>query len=105
MLFGDDSSPRDIATFMKDQYQKNLGADIGVEVVTFDAALDRVDAEDYEINYAFGWIGDYDDPMTFMDLYLSDSPFNNSFFDNAEYDRLIKEAQTTSDLNCACRTC
>jgi oligopeptide transport system substrate-binding protein len=98
MLFGDDSSARDMATYMKDQYQKNLGADIGVEVVTFDAALDRVDAEDYEINYAFGWIGDYDDPMTFMDLYLSDSPFNNSFFDNAEYDRLIKEAQTTSDL-------
>jgi oligopeptide transport system substrate-binding protein len=66
--------------------------------VTFDAALTRVDEEDYEVSYAFGWIGDYDDPMTFMDLYLSDSPFNNSFFENAEYDRLIKEAQTTSDL-------
>ena len=98
MLFGDDSSARDMATYMKDQYKKNLGADLDVEVVTFDAALDRVDAEDYEINYSFGWIGDYDDPMTFMDLYLSDSPFNNSFFENAEYDRLIKEAQTTSDL-------
>ena len=97
-LFGDDSAGRDIATFMKDQYKKNLGFDLGVEIVTFDAALDRVDAEDYQINYSFGWIGDYDDPMTFMDLYLSDSPFNNSFFENEEYDRLIKEAQTTSDL-------
>jgi oligopeptide transport system substrate-binding protein len=37
--------------------------------------------------------------MTFMDLYLSDSPFNNSFFEDEEYDRLIKEAQTTSDLD------
>jgi oligopeptide transport system substrate-binding protein len=98
MLFGDDSAGRDLATYMKDQYKKNLGADLDVEVVTFDAALDRVDAEDYEINYSFGWIGDYDDPMTFMDLYLSDSPFNNSFFENAEFDRLINEAQTTSDL-------
>ena len=98
MLFGDDSAGRDMATYMKDQYKKNLGADLDVEVVTFDAALDRVDAEDYEINYSFGWIGDYDDPMTFMDLYLSDSPFNNSFFENAEFDRLINEAQTTSDL-------
>jgi oligopeptide transport system substrate-binding protein len=33
-----------------------------------------------------------------MDLYLSDSPFNNSFFENEEYDRLIREAQKTSDL-------
>src|SRR5215204_7363001 len=98
MLFSDDSLQRDMATFMKDQYKKNLGFDLGVEIVTFDAALDRVDAEDYEINYSFGWIGDYDDPMTFMDLYLSDSAFNNSFFESKEYDRLIKEAQTTSDL-------
>jgi oligopeptide transport system substrate-binding protein len=98
MLFGDDSLARDLATYMQDQYKKNLGANLDVEIVTFDAALTRVDEEDYEINYAFGWIGDYDDPMTFMDLYLSDSPFNNSFFENAEYDRLIKEAQTTSDL-------
>jgi len=94
MLFSDDSSQRDMATYMQDQYKKNLGADLDVEVVTFDAALDRVDQEDYQINYAFGWIGDYDDPMTFLDLYLSDSPFNNSFFENEEYDRLIKGAQT-----------
>jgi oligopeptide transport system substrate-binding protein len=36
--------------------------------------------------------------MTFLDLYLSDSSFNDSNFVNEEYDRLIKEAQTTSDL-------
>jgi oligopeptide transport system substrate-binding protein len=98
MLFADDTAGRDLATYFKDAYKKNLGADLDVEIITFDAALDRVDAEDYQINYAYGWIGDYDDPMTFMDLYLSDSPFNNSFFENEEYDRLIKEAQTTSDL-------
>jgi oligopeptide transport system substrate-binding protein len=99
MLFGDTDLDRDLATYMQDQYKKNLGADFEVETVTFNTALERVDAEDYQINYSFGWIGDYDDPMTFMDLYLSDSPFNNSFFEDEEYDRLIKEAQTTSDLD------
>jgi oligopeptide transport system substrate-binding protein len=98
MLFADTSVGRDLATYIQDQYKENLGVNFDVEIVTFNDALDRVDAEDYEINYSFGWIGDYDDPMTFMDLYLSDSPFNNSFFENAEYDRLIREAQTTSDL-------
>ncbi|MGH3149084.1 MAG: ABC transporter substrate-binding protein [Rubrobacter sp.] len=97
MLFGDDTTQRDIATYMQDQYKENLGANFDVEVVTFDASLDRVDQEDYEISYAFGWIGDYDDPMTFLDLYLSDSEFNNSFFENEEYDRLIRGAQTESD--------
>jgi oligopeptide transport system substrate-binding protein len=98
MLFDDSSTGRDIATYMQDQYKKNLGAELDVQVVTFDAALDKVDAEDYDISYAYGWIGDYDDPMTFMDLYLSDSSNNNSSFKSEEYDRLIREAQTTSDL-------
>jgi oligopeptide transport system substrate-binding protein len=98
MLFSDDSLQRDLATYIQDQYKENLGVDFDVEVVTFDASLDRVDAEDYQISYAYGWIGDYDDPMTFMDLYLSDSSFNDSNFENEEYDQLIKEAQTTSDL-------
>jgi oligopeptide transport system substrate-binding protein len=99
MLFSDDSSQRDIATYMQDQYKRNLGADFDVEVVTFDAALDRVSAEDYQISYAYGWIGDYDDPMTFLELYLSDSSFNDSFFENEEYDRLIKGAQTEGNAD------
>ena len=98
MLFDDSSTGRDLATYIQDQYKKNLGADLGVQILTFAAALDKVDAEDYEISYAYGWIGDYDDPMTFMDCYLSDSPNNNSYFESEEYDRLIREAQTTSDL-------
>jgi len=98
MLFDDSSIGRDLATYIQDQYKKNLGANLDVQIVTFGAALDKVSAEDYDISYAYSWIGDYDDPMTFMDLYVSDSPNNNSFFDSEEYDRLIREAQTTSDL-------
>ena len=98
LLHNDDSLARDIATYLQDQYKKNLGVTFDVQIVTFDAALAKVPDEDYQISYAYGWIGDYDDPMTFMDLYLSDSPNNNSNFKNEEYDRLIREAQTTSDL-------
>src|SRR5215203_601688 len=98
MLMDDSSTGRDLATYLQDQYKKNLGVNIDVQIVTFDAALDKVLAEDYEISFAYGWIGDYDDPMTFMDIYLADSSNNNSSFDDEEYNRLIKEAQTTSDL-------
>jgi oligopeptide transport system substrate-binding protein len=98
MLFGDSSLARDIATYLQDQYKTNLGADLDVQIATFDATLEKVPNEDYQVSYAYGWIGDYDDPMTFMDLYLSDSPNNNSNFKSEEFDRLIKEAQTTSDL-------
>ena len=99
LLHNDKSLARDIATYLQDQYKKNLGVTFDVQIVTFDAALEKVPNEDYQISFVYGWIGDYNDPMTFMDLYLSDSPNNNSNFKNEEYDRLIREAQTTSDLD------
>jgi len=40
-----------------------------------------------------GWIGDYSDPMTFLDLFLSYSGNNDSHWSNPEFDRLIEEAK------------
>ena len=72
-------------------------ADLEVEITTFEAGLDRVERLP-GLRSTLGWIGDYDDPMTFLDLFLSDSPLNNSLFENEEYDGSSREAQTTSDL-------
>jgi oligopeptide transport system substrate-binding protein len=44
-----------------------------------------------------GWIGDYNDPMTFFDMWLSDSSQNNTNFNNPEYDKLIRDAKATGD--------
>jgi oligopeptide transport system substrate-binding protein len=35
--------------------------------------------------------------MTFMDLFITNGPNNDSDWSNAEYDKLIKEAQGTND--------
>ena len=45
----------------------------------------------------YGWIADYNDPMTFLDLFLSDSEFNDPSYENERYDQLIKDAQTETD--------
>ena len=44
-----------------------------------------------------GWAGDYLDPLTFLEIFLSDSGQNDGKWSNAEYDRLIHVAQTTFD--------
>ncbi len=44
-----------------------------------------------------GWIGDYNDPNTFLELFLSDSGLNDIGFDNAEYDKLNMEASLEKD--------
>ena len=47
-----------------------------------------------------GWIGDYNDPMTFLDLLLSDSKYNYGRYNNPKFDALLKKASgMASDLN------
>jgi oligopeptide transport system substrate-binding protein len=43
-----------------------------------------------------GWIADYADPSSFLDLFVSDNNLNNTFYRNADFDMLIKSAALTS---------
>jgi oligopeptide transport system substrate-binding protein len=97
MLFGDDSLSRKIATYIQDQYKENLGADLEVQVLPFEAGLDRVDKQDYQISFVSGWGADYNDPMTFLDLFLSSTPIYRTGFKNARFDQLITDAKEEAD--------
>lgn len=44
-----------------------------------------------------GWSGDYLDPITFLDMWVTDGGNNEAGYSNKEYDALIKEAKTTPD--------
>jgi oligopeptide transport system substrate-binding protein len=85
-----------IAQAAQEMWRTNLGIELQLENVDFQVKLDREKAGDYQISRA-GWIGDYIDPMTFIDLWVSDGPFNDAKFNNPEYDRLVKEAKATTD--------
>src|SRR5690606_37869838 len=43
------------------------------------------------------WYGDYIDPMTFLELYVSNSTQNRPRFKNARYDELIEKARFERD--------
>jgi oligopeptide transport system substrate-binding protein len=97
MLFDDSSFSRDIATFIQGQYKENLGADLEIETTTFEAGLARVQKKDYEVSFVSGWGADYNDPMTFLDLFLSDSLLNNTSWADERYDELINGAKQVGD--------
>jgi len=46
-----------------------------------------------------GWIGDYNDPMTFIDVFVSDSPQNNGGYSNAKFDALVQTAKLSGNQN------
>src|SRR5690606_32984476 len=43
------------------------------------------------------WIGDFADPISFLELYTSDNGNNRTGYSNPEYDRTIRDSWTISD--------
>lgn len=98
ILYNTSESHKKIAQAVQEMWRTALGIEIGLENVEFQVKLDREKAGDYQISRG-GWIGDYMDPMTILDLWWSESAFNDVKYNNEEYDKLIAESKATDDQN------
>ena len=54
-----------------------------------------MDARDYDIARS-GWIGDYMDPNTFLDLFVTDGGNNRTGWSNSDFDALIAAAANSA---------
>jgi oligopeptide transport system substrate-binding protein len=85
-----------VAQIVRRQWAEALGIDLeleGVEIKTFG---ERLHNKDYAIARA-SWIGDYMDPSTFTDKYLTNGGNNDSGWSNKDYDRLCAEAAVATN--------
>jgi oligopeptide transport system substrate-binding protein len=95
LLAYDDSTARDIATFLQSQFEE-VGAKISVNIQPFDRKLELESNGEFQLSWQ-GWIADYNDPMTFMELFESDNAFNTQKYKNPRYDQLIEGAREETD--------
>jgi oligopeptide transport system substrate-binding protein len=81
-------------------FQQLLAAGLGLEVridkQIAKQRLDKMQRGDFDIAAA-GWGPDYDDPMTFADLFASWNENNRGRYRSARYDELVQRANTTAD--------
>ncbi len=96
LLFNTQAHHADVAQIVRRQWQNNLGVDLELEGVEVKIFGERLHNKDYSIARA-SWIGDYNDPSTFTDKYLSVSENNDSAWNNAAYDNLCAEAAVETD--------
>ena len=73
-----------------------LGLEIKIDIQTFKQRLAKMTAGDFDIVGA-GWGPDFDDIMTFGDLFASWNLNNRGRYDNPEYDRLVRVAMNNTD--------
>ena len=98
LLYNTSEGHKKIAVAIQQMWKKNLGIEIGILNQEWKVFLNTVRDLNYHISRG-GWIGDYLDPNTFLDMYVTGGGNNDLGFSNAEYDNYIKMAAEETDHN------
>lgn len=96
MISDDGDTAAKTAAFIQEQLRVNLGVEIKTEAMPFKSRLERMDNKDFSIVFA-GWGPDYNDPNTFLDLFVSGSGNNHTSYTSEAYDKLVKDAAVELD--------
>ncbi|RJQ32001.1 MAG: peptide ABC transporter substrate-binding protein [Peptococcaceae bacterium] len=96
LLTTSNQSVKMVTQAVAEMWRKNLGVNVVIREQEWKAYLDSLDRGDFQVAWV-GWNGDYNDPMTFLDLWLSNSPYNQGKWVNQKYDELINNARNTGD--------
>ncbi|ABS21755.1 peptide ABC transporter substrate-binding protein [Bacillus cytotoxicus] len=96
----DESNDKKISEYLKGELEKNLpGLKITLNPLPVKAFLEREGNGDFEISLST-WGPDYPDPTTFLNMFVTDGPFNKMNYSNKQYDELMEKASSslTTDL-------
>jgi oligopeptide transport system substrate-binding protein len=79
---------------------QNMWKQVGVEATItnqeWQVYLDTRDNKQYDVARA-AWIADYADPLSFLDLFLSDAgPRNDAGYNSPEFDKLVKDSTSAA---------
>jgi oligopeptide transport system substrate-binding protein len=96
ILYNTHETHQAIAQLIRKQWQRNLGITIRTRNEEFVTSLNSQRQLDYDISRR-GWVGDYADPNTFLDMYVTGGEQNNTGWGNPEYDKLIADAALEAD--------
>lgn len=92
----DDDSNKQGAEFIKEQWRQNLGIDVAIENIPKKLTLSRLTKKDYQISL-ITWGADYNDPMTYLDMWVTGGAFNRVGYSNPAYDAKINAAKAEPD--------
>ena len=96
MLIGDSPSSKKQAEYYQNLFKRKLGIDVKIDAQIFKQRLAKMTAGDYDI-VAAGWGPDYDDVMTFGDLFTSWNENNRGRYSNPVLDAAVDVARSSSD--------
>ncbi|MDO4266332.1 MAG: peptide ABC transporter substrate-binding protein [Eubacteriales bacterium] len=93
MIVEDTESAINVAQFLQQEIQTTLpGVTINIQQMPKKERVERMQTGDFEIGLT-RWGPDYADPMTYLDMWTTDSPNNYGHWSNPDYDAMIENCK------------
>lgn len=98
LLYNTSDGHRSLAVALQQMWRTELGVDITLYNQEAKVWNDTMRQGNYHIART-GWVGDYLDASTFLDLMTTENGNNQTNWSNAKYDELIEKSRTVIDKN------
>lgn len=95
-LYNTSDNHKKIGEALQQQWQTALNVEVKLENQEWAAFLETRKEGNYQVARN-GWIADYNDPISFLDMWLTDGGNNDAQYSNADYDAAIAKAKSTAD--------
>lgn len=95
-LYNTSDAHKAVAEALQNMWEQELGVTVTLNNQEWAAFLQTRKNGDYSIARN-GWISDYNDPISFLDMWMTGGGNNDAQYANPEYDNIIKQAKATSD--------
>jgi oligopeptide transport system substrate-binding protein len=96
ILFNTNESHKKVSEVLVQMWKENLGVTVGLRNTEWKVYMEEVRKLRYDLARA-GWIGDYLDANTFLDMFVTGGGNNNTGFSNTEYDDRVDAAKREAD--------
>jgi oligopeptide transport system substrate-binding protein len=97
ILFNTLESHKTIAEAIQQMWKKNLNINVRLANQEWKVYIDTMRELKYDVA-RYGWIGDYVDPNSFLDMFVTGGGNNQTGWSNPEYDHWVREAGKTGDM-------
>ena len=95
-LTTDQDSAKALAEALQAMWLEHLGVTIKIRQLEWTTYLDTMFKQEYDLA-AGGWVGDYLDPLTFLDMWIEGGGNNRTGWSNEKFEALLAEVQKTGD--------
>jgi oligopeptide transport system substrate-binding protein len=94
-LSPNDDEFRAIAETLQDMWKTALGVNLTLSNQDWTTLFNNLYTDNFQIAY-FRWVGDYNDPINFLEIFTTGNGNNTVHYANAEFDSLVDRARYTT---------